>query len=94
MQRNGIARRNVWGKRGKSGDQLGSGDEVQSSRGQRGHVQRLADMASGFRAIRMAVEDAAARREIQQHGARKYRQRPARICPSEYGPTTLHNPPR
>ncbi len=64
VQRKGIARRNVWRERRKSGDQLGSGYKVQSSRGQRGHVQRLADVASDFRAIRVLVKQAPARGEI------------------------------
>ena len=69
MQRNGIARRNVSRKRRKSDDQLGNGDEVQSSCGQRGHVQRLADVASDFRAIRVLVKQATARGEIQKRAA-------------------------
>jgi hypothetical protein len=51
------------------GDQFGSSNEVESGRGQHGHVQRLADVASSFRATRMMVEQAAARRKIQQNGA-------------------------
>jgi hypothetical protein len=60
-------------ERSISGDQLRSGDEVERSRGQHGHVQRLADVASRLRSTRMLVEQAAARRKIQQDGARQHR---------------------
>jgi hypothetical protein len=54
------------------GDQLGSGNEVERSRGQRRHVQGLADVAGGFRTTFVLVKQAAARRKIQQDGARQH----------------------
>jgi hypothetical protein len=77
-----------------SRDQFGSSDEVKSSRGQHRHVQRLADMARGFRSIRMLVKETAARREIQQDGASKHRQSAARNRPSEHSLTPSHDLPR
>jgi hypothetical protein len=72
------------------GDQLGSGHKVERGRCQHGHVQRLADVASSFRAARMMVEQAAARRKIQQNGASQYSQRTARQGPTEYSSTQSH----
>ena len=73
VQRKRIARRSVLRERKISGDQFGCRDEIESCRGQHGHMQRLADVASRIRAIRMLVEEAAARREVQQNGAGQYR---------------------
>jgi hypothetical protein len=70
-----------------SRDQLGSGDEVKSGRGQYRHVQGLADVASGFGAVCMLVQEAAAGCEIQQDGASKHGKHPARISPSEHNHT-------
>lgn len=70
-----------------SRDQLGSGDQVKSSRGQHRHMQRLANVASGFRAVCVLVQEAAARCEIQQDGASKHGKRPARNSPSEHSHT-------
>ena len=80
-------------ERRRSGDQLGNGDQIQSSGGQHRHVQRLADVASGFRTIGVLVEQAPARREIQQHGAGQHGHRPAHACPSKNSPTQLHDLP-
>jgi hypothetical protein len=77
-------------ERSISGDQLRSGNEVKRSRSQDGHVQRLADVASRFRAGGMMVEQAAARRKIQQNGASHDRQRPMRDGPSEDSPAQVH----
>lgn len=93
MQRKSIARRSMLRERSISSDQLGSGDEIKRSRGQHGHVQRLADVASGFLATRMMVEQAAARRKIQQNGASQDRQRPMRDGPSEDSPAPMHKAP-
>jgi hypothetical protein len=71
-------------------DQLGDSDEVEGRRGQHRRMQRLADVASVFRTIRMLVEEAPARREIQQPGASQQGHRPAHACPSENSPTQLH----
>jgi len=73
-----------------AGDQLGSGNQVERSRGQHRHVQRLADVAGGFRAARMLVEQAPARRKIQQNGASQDSQRTARHGPPEYSSTQSH----
>jgi hypothetical protein len=73
-----------------SGDQFRSGNEVERSRGQHGHVQRLADVASSFWTTRMMVEQAAARSKIQQNSAGQDRQRSASDSPSEDSPTQSH----
>ena len=93
MQRKGIARRSVPRERSISGNQFGSSNEVERSRGQHGHVQRLTDVASSFRAARMMVEQAAARRKIEQNGAGQDRQRPMRDGPSENSPAQRHKAP-
>jgi len=49
-------------------------DEVERSRGQRRHVQRLANVASGIRAAAVVMQNGAASREIQQRHAAQYRQ--------------------
>jgi hypothetical protein len=77
-------------QRSMSGDQFGSGDEVKRSRGQHGHVQRLADVASGFWTTRVMVEKAAACGKIQQNGASQDCQRSASECPSKDSPTWAH----
>jgi hypothetical protein len=93
VQRKRIARRSMLRQRSISGDQFGRGNEIERRSGLHGHVQRLADVASVFRPIRMLVEQAAARREIQQHGASQHGQRPAHVCPSENSPSQLHDLP-
>jgi hypothetical protein len=93
VQRKGIARRSVLRERSISGDQFGSSNEVKRSRGQHGHVQRLADVASSFRAAGMMVEQAAARRKIEQNGTGQDRQRPMRDGPPENSPAQMHKAP-
>jgi hypothetical protein len=87
-----IARRIMLRERSIAGDQLGYGDEIEGSRGQHRQVKRLANMASGFRATRMLVEQAAARRKIQQNGACQHCQRLARYSPPEDRSAQLHGP--
>ena len=54
-------------------------NEVQRSRGQRRHVQRLANMTSSIRPAGVMMQQGAASRKIQQRHATQYRQRaPAR----------------
>jgi hypothetical protein len=53
-------------------------------------MQRLANVASGFRATRVMVEQAAARSEIQQNRASQHRERPARVSASKDELTSLH----
>ena len=90
MQRKGIAGRGMLRQRSIAGDQLGSGNEIERSRGKHRHVQRLANVAGGFRTARMLVEQAAARRKIQQNGASQDSQRTARQVPTEYSSTQSH----
>jgi len=92
MQRKRVTQRASFGKRGMPGDQLGRGDQMQRSRGQHRHVQRLADMAGVFGPPGVLVEQAAARREIQQHGARDRRHRAVPPGTPEYGPRQSHRP--
>ena len=49
-------------------------NEIKRSRGQRRHVQRLANVASGIRAAAVVMQNGAASREIQQRHAAQYRQ--------------------
>jgi len=93
VERKRIARRSLLRERRISCDQFGNSDEVEGRRGQHGRMQRLADVASGFRTIRMLVEQAPARREIQQHGASQHGHRTAYAGPSENSPTQLHGLP-
>lgn len=64
MQRKGIAWRCVLCQRRIPSDDLRSPDQIKPRGRQRGHVQRLADMAGGIGTIRMLVEKGAARRKI------------------------------
>jgi hypothetical protein len=93
VKRKRIARRSMLRHRRRSGDQLGNGDQIQSSCGQHRHVQRLTNVASGLRTIRMLVEQAPACREIQQNGASQHGHRPAHVSSSENSPTQRHDLP-
>jgi hypothetical protein len=77
-------------QRSISGNQLGSGNKVKRRSRERRHVQRLADVAGVFRSALMLVEEAPARRKIQQNGASQNSQRPARRGPPEYSSTQSH----
>ena len=98
MQRKRIAWRRMLRQRSISGDQLWGCDEIKRSRGQHRQVQRLANVTSVLRTARVMVEEAAARREIQQHRASQHRQRPARRLSRDESsvdsPTLLHALPR
>ena len=83
MQRKGIAWRCVLRQRRIPGDDLRRADEVQPGGRQRGHVQRLADMAGVLRPIRMLVEERTARRKEQQGSAGHQRHRAAHSGSSE-----------
>jgi len=93
MQRKRIARRGTPRERRISRDYLGDSDKVQCRRGQHGRMQRLADVASGFRPVRMLVQQAAARREVQQHSAGQHRENPVRPGASENSSTRFHDRP-
>lgn len=90
MQRKRIAGRSVLRKRRKSGDQSGSGDEVERRCRQHGHVHGLADMARCFGTSCVVVQEAAASREVQQHRARKDCQNAPRRGLPEYTSTQSH----
>jgi hypothetical protein len=77
-------------QRSISGNQLGSRNKVKRRSRERRHVQRLADVAGVFRSALMLVEEAPARRKIQQNGASQNSQRPARRGPPEYSSTQSH----
>jgi hypothetical protein len=70
MERNRIARRCPQGGRGTPSNQLRSSEQVLRRRGQGGRVQRLAYVASAFRAARMVVECTRARSQVEQRDAR------------------------
>ena len=65
MKRKGIRLRDMLRKRRMPRDLLGFGNQVQASGCQGGHVQRLANVASCLRPIRMVVEKRAARGKVQ-----------------------------
>lgn len=90
MQRKRIAGRSVLRKRRKSGDQSGSGDEVERRCRQHGHVHGLADVARCFGTSCVVVQEAAASREIQQDRARKDCQSAPCRGSSEYTSTPSH----
>ena len=50
------------------------GNEVERRRGQRRHMQRLANVASGIRAAGVMMQNRATSREVQQREAAQYRQ--------------------
>jgi hypothetical protein len=56
-------------------------------------MQRLTNVASVFLTIRMLMEKAAARREVQEHSAGQHRENPVRAGASENSSTALHNRP-
>jgi hypothetical protein len=81
-------------ERGVPGDLLRSGEQVEGRCRQRGHVQRLANVASGVlpvRAARVVVERRAGD-EIQQRQATQYGQRAALALVPENGPQQVHTP--
>ena len=90
MQREGIAWRCVLRQRRIPGDDLRRVDEIESGRRQRGHVQRLADVAGGIGPLLMFVEDRAARGKIEQRGASQQRQRAAPNRSSENSFPRIH----
>jgi hypothetical protein len=65
-------------------------NHVQRRSCQRGHVQRLADVASRLRPARVVVQDRAARGEIQQRHAAQQRQRAPTALPPETEPMRVH----
>jgi hypothetical protein len=73
MQRKRIAWRGVPRQRRKPSDDLRVAAEVYPGRSQHRHMQRLADMASRIRPIRMLVKERAACREIEQRNASQQR---------------------
>ena len=90
MQRKRIARRCVLRQRRIPDNDLRRAGEVQPGSFQRGHVQRLTDMAGGVGPIRMLVEERAARGKIQQRGASQQRQSAAHNRSPENGYPPVH----
>jgi len=62
------------------GHQLRRRNNLCCGRSQRGHVQRLADVASGLRTAGVLMKERAADSEIQQRQARENRQRSPESC--------------
>ena len=69
MQGKGIAWRRVLRRRRIPGDNLRCAAEVQAGGRQRGHVQRLADMAGIVGTLGMPVGQSGAKRKVQQRAA-------------------------
>jgi hypothetical protein len=90
MQSKGIAWRYVLRQRRIPGDDLKRADETKPRGCERRHVQRLADMARGIRAICVLMEKRRASGEIEQHRAAKHRQRAADRRSAENGCRQTH----
>ena len=91
MQGKGIARSRMVRERRVPGDRLRFGNQVEWRSRQRRQMQRLANVASRVRTIRMLVQQSAARREKQQRGACKQRQHTAKRYTSSFGPHHSHD---
>jgi hypothetical protein len=74
MEGNGIRWDCVFRERRVPRHLLDFGNQVQAGGCQRGHMQRLANVASRLRPIRMVVEKRAARGKVQQRHATQNRQ--------------------
>jgi hypothetical protein len=66
------------------------GNQIQACSGQGRHVQRLADVASRLRPIRVVVEERAACGKVQQRRAAQDGQRAPRIPVPEDRPVRVH----
>lgn len=75
MKRKGIRLSEVLRQNRVPGNLLRVRNQVYAVGGQGGHVQRLANVASCLRPIRMVVEKRAARGKVQQRHAAQNRQR-------------------
>jgi len=91
MQGKGIACSRVVRERRVPGNRLRFRNQVEWRGRQRRQMQRLANVASRIRTICMLVQQSATRREKQQRGACKQRQRPANGYTSSFGPHHSHN---
>ena len=78
MKRKGIRLSDMLRKRRMPRDLLGFWNQVQARGGQGGHVQRLANMTSCLRPIRMVMEKRAACGKVEQLHATQNRQRAPR----------------
>ena len=85
MEGKGIRWSCVLRERGVPGDLLRPGDQLEGCGRQRGHVQRLANVASRVGVAGVMVERRA-RDEVQQRQATQYRQRAARTFVPENVP--------
>jgi len=66
VQRKGIEWRNIVRQNSVPGDLPRFRDQIESRKRQRRHVQRLANVASGFRTTSVLVDVRAASGEVQQ----------------------------
>ncbi len=92
MERKGTRLSDMLRKRRMPGNLLRFRDQVQARGGQRGHVQRLANVASGLRTIRVVVEKCAASGKVQQRNAAHNRQRPPCATTPEDKSLQVHTP--
>lgn len=75
MQRKRVAWRIVSRERRIAGDEFGHANKIEARRGQRRHVQRLANVACGVvGTIRVVVQERAARGKVQHRGKSQQRQ--------------------
>ena len=91
MKHKGIARSRVVRERRIPGNGLRFGNQVERRGRQCWQMQRLANVASRVRTIRMLVQQSAARREKQKSGACKQRQRAASGYTPSFGPHHSHD---
>ena len=83
-----------WGRRFRKGgvppDLLRFGNQFDRRGSQRGHVQRLADVAGGLRPAGVVMQERAARGEIQQRYAAEYGQGAPKTSLPETKPPHIH----
>jgi len=79
-------------KGGVPGDNFGSGDQIQSCRGQGRHMQRLANVAGAIRTAGVLVEEGSSGRKVKQCGTRQQSHRAAQVLSPENQSMDFHQP--
>src|SRR5215469_1370174 len=91
VERKRLAHHEVLWQRGIPGHRLEDRTEAQPGRCERGHVQRLAEVAGGVRAVAMLVKKRSACREKQQGGASKHGERRSSVATHKNRPFFFHD---
>lgn len=90
MQCKWIAWSIVLRQRRKAGDELRRANKIRAGLGQRRHMQRLANVASGVGTIRVMVKERAARAKVQQRHKGQQRQCASQTRSSEDASRGMH----